>query len=64
MLIVSRKVNEEVVIGKEGNIVVKVISISRNVIRIGIDAPEDIPILRRELLDREPNKGEENAADR
>lgn len=64
MLIVSRKVNEEVVIGKEGNIVVKVISISRNVIRIGIEAPEDIPILRRELLDREPNKGEENAADR
>jgi carbon storage regulator len=64
MLIVSRKVNEEVVIGKEGNIVVKVISISRNVIRLGIEAPEDIPILRRELLDREPNKGEENAADR
>lgn len=64
MLIVSRKVNEEVVIGKEGNIVVKVISISRNVIRIGIEAPEDIPILRRELLDREPDKGEENAADR
>jgi carbon storage regulator CsrA len=57
-------VNEEVVIGKEGNIVVKVISISRNVIRLGIEAPEDIPILRRELLDREPNKGEENAADR
>jgi carbon storage regulator len=64
MLIVSRKVNEEVVIGREGNIVVKVISISRNVIRLGIEAPEDIPILRRELLDREPNKGEENAADR
>lgn len=64
MLIVSRKVNEEVIIGKEGNIVVKVISISRNVIRIGIEAPEDIPILRRELLDREPNKGDENAADR
>lgn len=63
MLIVSRKVNEEVVIGKEGNIVVKVISISRNVIRLGIEAPEEIPILRRELLDREPNKGEENAAD-
>jgi carbon storage regulator len=48
MLVLSRKLNEKVVIN--GNIVVTIVKIDRNQVRIGIQAPDDVPIQREELL--------------
>jgi carbon storage regulator len=47
MLVLSRKLNERIVIG--GNIVVTVVKIDRNQVRLGIDAPGDVAILRQEI---------------
>lgn len=49
MLIISRKVEEEIIIA--GNIVIKVIKIRKNNVRIGIEAPDNVTILRKELVD-------------
>ncbi|WP_024953695.1 carbon storage regulator CsrA [Sulfurospirillum arcachonense] len=47
MLILSRKVGEAVVLDEK--ITVRVIDISKGVVRIGFDAPNDMLILREEL---------------
>jgi len=47
MLILSRKVGEAVVLDEK--ITVKIIDISKGVVRIGFDAPNDMLILREEL---------------
>ncbi len=47
MLVLSRKLGEKIVIGD--NIVVTVVKIDRNQIRIGIEAPQDIPVYREEI---------------
>jgi carbon storage regulator len=50
MLVLSRKANERIMIGD--NIVIEVMSISHDVIRLGISAPPEVPILRHELKER------------
>lgn len=47
MLVLSRKKNQSIVIG--GNTVITVIEISGNKIRLGIQAPNEIIVLRGEL---------------
>ncbi len=47
MLVLSRKLGEKIVIGE--NIVVTVVKIDRNQIRIGIEAPSEIPVYREEI---------------
>ncbi len=49
MLILTRKVGESIVIGDD--IVIKVVETGKNSIRIGIDAPKDISVLRKEVYD-------------
>lgn len=58
MLILSRKEEESIVIGKD--IVVKVISIDKGSVRLGFDAPKDYVILRNEL--KEAIEGENKKA--
>ena len=48
MLILQRKAGESLVIGDD--ITVRVISVDGTRVRLAIDAPEDIPILRSELI--------------
>lgn len=48
MLILSRRVGECITIGND--IVVKVVEISGNQIRLGIEAPREVPVLREEIL--------------
>ncbi|MBN2292991.1 MAG: carbon storage regulator [Pirellulales bacterium] len=47
MLVLSRKVGEKILIGDE--IVVTVVRLSSGVVRIGVEAPEDLTIVREEI---------------
>ncbi len=51
MLVVSRKKDESIIIGD--NIKVTVVEIAKDRIRIGVDAPESVKIVRSELYDTE-----------
>jgi carbon storage regulator len=48
MLVLSRKRNETIVIGSDVRITV--VNIAGNQVRIGIDAPGDVKVMREELL--------------
>ena len=48
MLVLSRKINQTICIGKD--IVIRVVKINGSTIRLGIDAPGNVEILRGELL--------------
>ena len=47
MLVLSRKLNEEIII--DGCIRVRVIEMKGNHVRLGIEAPDDVSILREEV---------------
>ena len=49
MLVLSRKPNESIVIGPD--ISVRVIRVQGNRVRIGVDAPPEVAILRDEVFD-------------
>ncbi len=49
MLILSRKEGESIVIGD--NITVKIVSAEKGVVKIGIEAPKEVTILRSELVE-------------
>ena len=53
MLVLSRKSTECILI--DDSVVVHVLGIRGNKVRLGIDAPKDIHVLRNELLDRVSN---------
>ncbi len=48
MLVLSRKVDERIVI--DDRIVVTVVKIDRNHVRLGIEAPGNVPVFREEIL--------------
>ncbi len=47
MLVLSRKVNEQIIIGDD--IRMTVVSIRGNQVRLGFEAPQSVPIFREEL---------------
>jgi carbon storage regulator len=49
MLVVTRKVGEKIIIGDR--VTVTVVRIAGGMVRIGIEAPKDYSVMRRELLD-------------
>ena len=51
MLVLSRKRNQEIIVN--GNVRIQVVSISGNTVRLGINAPREISIVRGELLEGE-----------
>lgn len=49
MLVLTRKLGQKI---KIGNIVITVVDIQKNKVKIGIDAPPEIKILRTELKEK------------
>ena len=50
MLVLARKINESIVI--RDDIVVTVVGVRGDKVRLGIDAPKDVPVHRREVYDK------------
>ncbi len=49
MLVLSRKVNETIIIND--NIVITVVDIRGDKVRLGIEAPKDVPVHRQEVYE-------------
>ena len=59
MLVLNREWGEEVIV--DGDIIIKVISaVGKRGVRIGIHAPEEVTILRKELIDKGGRKTEDS----
>ena len=52
MLVLSRKKNEKIILG--GSIEITVVRVSDSQVRLGIQAPTDVTVLRTELTKKEP----------
>lgn len=50
MLVLSRKVGERILIGE--NIAVTVVRVGPGMVRLGVEAPEQMPIVREEIKDQ------------
>jgi carbon storage regulator len=50
MLVLSRRLNENIVL-PDLNVTIKIVAIEGGRVRIGIEAPADVAIMRKELLD-------------
>ncbi len=49
MLVLSRKLEESIVI--DGSIEVKVVEVKRDTVKLGISAPKEIPVHRKEIFE-------------
>ncbi|MCY3007623.1 MAG: carbon storage regulator CsrA [Planctomycetota bacterium] len=58
MLVLSRKTNESIVINNEITIVV--VEIRGDKVRLGVEAPKEVPVHRREVYDAIKRAVEEN----
>jgi carbon storage regulator len=56
MLVLTRRLGERIVIAN--NIVIEVVGVQGGRVRLGIQAPSDIPVVRQELL---TNRGQATA---
>lgn len=54
MLVLTRKVNEQIRIGND--IVITVVRLAGDKVRLGIEAPKEVPVLRAELPVTEAGK--------
>ena len=50
VLVLSRKVGEKIFIGEK--ISVTVVRVAPGIVRLGIEAPDDLAIVREEIMDR------------
>jgi carbon storage regulator len=60
MLVLTRKIGEEIIIG--GDIHVVVVAVQRNKVRIGISAPKDVIVDRQEVHEQRRQSQPEDAA--
>jgi len=59
MLILTRGIGEVITIGH--NIRVCVLAIKGTQVRLGIEAPKDLPVVREEIIDTPPDKPADEA---
>ena len=60
MLILGRKEGEEILLGND--IKIKIVEVSKGMVKIGIDAPKEVLVLRGELKDKIEGKNKEAKA--
>ena len=56
MLVLTRKVNEQIRIGQD--IVITVVQLGQGKVRIGVEAPREVPVVRQELIDNQTPSAE------
>ncbi|MCK4870152.1 MAG: carbon storage regulator [Gammaproteobacteria bacterium] len=61
MLVLTRKQNESIVIGDKGEIVVTLLQGCVGNIRIGIEAPKDVAVDRKEIFERKRSFSEQTS---
>jgi carbon storage regulator len=64
MLVLTRKTNQSIMIGDD--IEVSVLAVSRDKIRLGITAPRDVPVFRKEVylsIKNEDGSGDQDDED-
>ncbi len=60
MLIRTRKIEEAIYIGNNAEIKIRVLDVQGRTVRLGIDAPREIPVHREEIYERiQAEKGTE-----
>ena len=60
MLVLSRKIGERIVIGQ--GVTVMVLEVNGQRVRLGVVAPDDVPVHRAEVVQRIPHENEQPAA--
>jgi carbon storage regulator len=60
MLVLNRKVNESIII--DGRIEIKVLEVADGKIKIGIEAPKDVTVLRKEVCEEIKNENAQAAS--
>lgn len=58
MLILTRRVGETIRMGKDGEIEIVVLGLRGTQIRIGVHAPDNIPVLREEIYEKNDKRME------
>jgi len=53
MLVLSRKPGEKIIIG---DVVITIVRIGPNIVRVGVEAPKDVVVLRAELANHKSEK--------
>ena len=59
MLVLSRKPNESIIIN--GNVTVSVLRVDNDNVRIGVEAPLEIPVMRKEIYEEIKSNNEQAA---
>jgi carbon storage regulator len=52
MLILTRNINQKIIIGNQALITVVILGVRGNQVRLGIQAPRDFPVNREEIFKR------------
>lgn len=52
MLLLTRRIGEKLCIGEAGNMEITVVGIKGSQVRLGIEAPRDVPVHRSEIFDK------------